>query len=141
GVPLLVICTARPELYDTHPGWSGGKRNASTLNLLPLTMEETSELIAGLLKEIELPDKLKSLVLDRSGGNPLYAEEFCRMLFDRGILSENGVQPTEDLEMSVPDSVQALIAARLDTVPAGRKALLQDAAVVGKVFWSGAVAT
>ncbi|MGZ4139995.1 MAG: adenylate/guanylate cyclase domain-containing protein, partial [Actinomycetota bacterium] len=141
GVPLLVICTARPELYDTHPGWSGGKRNASTLNLLPLTMDETRELIAGLLKEIELPDKLQSLVLERSGGNPLYAEEFCRMLFDRGILSEEGVQPTEDLEMSVPDSVQALIAARLDAVPAGRKALLQDAAVVGKVFWSGALET
>jgi class 3 adenylate cyclase/tetratricopeptide (TPR) repeat protein len=142
ALPLLVVCTARPELHDVHPGWGGGKRNAITLNLSPLTTEETSQLIAALLEETELPDKLQALVLDRSGGNPLYAEEFCRMLFDRGVLSHDGggVQLVEQLEESVPDSVQALIAARLDTVPAARKALVQNAAVVGKVFWSGAVA-
>ena len=143
GVPLLVVCTARPELYDAHPGWGGGKRNSTTLALSPLTAEETSELIAGLLQETELPKKLQSMVVERSGGNPLYAEEFVRMLFDRGVISrEDGkLQVTADLEVSVPDTVHALIAARLDTVPAARKALLQDAAVVGKVFWSGAVAT
>jgi len=143
GVPLLVICTARPELYEGHPGWGGGKRNSSALNLSPLTKEETSALIAGLLKDTELPEKLQTLVIERSGGNPLYAEEFCRMLFDRGVVSGDGgkVQVTDDLEVSVPDTVQALIAARLDTVPPSRKALLQDAAVVGKVFWSGAVGT
>jgi class 3 adenylate cyclase/tetratricopeptide (TPR) repeat protein len=142
GVPLLILCTARPELYDDHPGWGGGKRNATTLNLSPLTPEETSELIAGLLKETELPEKLQTLVLERSGGNPLYAEEFCRMLFDRGVLSNDDgkVQLLEGLEVTVPDSVQALIAARLDTVASARKTLIQDAAVVGKVFWSGAVA-
>jgi tetratricopeptide (TPR) repeat protein len=143
GVPLLVICTARPELYEGHPGWGGGKRNSSALNLSPLTKEETSALIAGLLKDTELPERLQTLVIERSGGNPLYAEEFCRMLFDRGVLSHDGgkVQMTDDLEVSVPDTVQALIAARLDTVPPSRKSLLQDAAVVGKVFWSGAVGT
>ncbi|MFY9587202.1 MAG: adenylate/guanylate cyclase domain-containing protein [Actinomycetota bacterium] len=142
GVPLLVLCTARPELYDAHPDWGGGKRNATTLSLSPLTADETSELIAGLLEEAELPDKLQALVLERSGGNPLYAEEFCRMLFDRGVLSREGgkVQLIDELEVSVPDSIQALIAARLDTVPPARKALIQDAAVVGKVFWSGALA-
>lgn len=142
-VPLMVICTARPELYDSHPGWGGGKRNSSTLNLSPLTKEETSELIAGLLQETELPEKLQGMVVERSGGNPLYAEEFVRMLFDQGVIKqEDGkLRVTGALDVSVPDSVHALIAARLDTVPAERKALLQDAAVVGKVFWSGAVAT
>lgn len=142
-VPLMVICTARPELYDSHPGWGGGKRNSSTLNLSPLTKEETSELIAGLLQETELPEKLQAMVVERSGGNPLYAEEFVRMLFDQGVIAlEDGkLRVTGALDVSLPDSVQALIAARLDTVPAERKALLQDAAVVGKVFWSGAVAT
>ncbi|HJT37307.1 MAG TPA: adenylate/guanylate cyclase domain-containing protein [Actinomycetota bacterium] len=143
NVPLMVICTARPELYDSHPGWGGGKRNSSTLNLSPLTKEETSELIAGLLEETELPEKLTAMVVERSGGNPLYAEEFVRMLFDQGVIAhEDGqLRVTGALDVSVPDSVHALIAARLDTVPAERKALLQDAAVVGKVFWSGAVAT
>ena len=143
SVPLMVICTARPELYDSHPGWGGGKRNSSTLNLSPLTKEETSELIAGLLEETELPEKLQGMVVERSGGNPLYAEEFVRMLFDQGVITkEDGkLVVAGALDVSVPDSVQALIAARLDTVPATRKALLQDAAVVGKVFWSGAVAT
>src|SRR5262249_57004390 len=73
----------------------------------------------------------RQALLERAGGNPLYAEEFVRLLSDRGELTE---------AEEVPDSVQALIAARLDTLPAERKSLLQDAAVIGKVFWAGALA-
>jgi len=132
-VPLLVMCTARPELYDQAHGWGGGKRNASTISLGPLSQGETATLVVSLLDGAELPDQIETVLLERAGGNPLYAEEFSRMYRDRRVVGENG-------GVDVPETVQALIAARLDTLPAQRKALLQDAAVVGEVFWVGAVA-
>ena len=131
GVPLLVLCAARPELYERRPGWGAGQRNAHTINLSPLSDQETGELVSNLTTTIVLSDELERAILERSGGNPLYAEEFVRLLKDRDLA------PGETL---LPDSVQALIAARLDTLSPERKSLLQDAAVVGKVFWSGAVA-
>jgi class 3 adenylate cyclase/tetratricopeptide (TPR) repeat protein len=142
GVPLLLVCTARPELYERHAGWGGGKRNSTTLSLSPLTGDETARLISALLSQAVLPAETQAVLLERSGGNPLYAEEFVRMLTDRGILTRRGrvVEVAPEAEIPVPETVQALIAARLDTLPADRKALLHDAAVVGKVFWTGALA-
>ncbi len=129
GVPLLVLCTARPELFERSPTFGANARNAQRINLSPLTDEETAQLIGSLLERTFLPDETQQTLLERAGGNPLYAEEFVRLLGDRG---------GEAAE--VPESVQALIAARLDTLSPERKALLQDAAVVGKVFWTGALA-
>ncbi|HEY7282961.1 MAG TPA: adenylate/guanylate cyclase domain-containing protein [Actinomycetota bacterium] len=142
GVPLTVVCTARPELYEVHAGWGGGKRNSVTLSLTPLSGDDTSRLISSLLDQAVLPAETQSLLLERAGGNPLYAEEFVRMLVDRGILRRRGQAWTlvADEPVPVPDTVQSIIAARLDTLPPDRKAMLQDASVVGKVFWSGAVA-
>ncbi len=131
GVPLLLLCTARPELYEQHPGFGATARNAQRINLAPLSDEETASLISALLERTVLPAQMQQALLERSGGNPLYAEEFVRLLADRGELGQ-GVE--------VPDSVQALIAARLDTLSPERKSLLQDAAVIGKVFWAGALA-
>ncbi|MBA3735342.1 MAG: AAA family ATPase [Actinobacteria bacterium] len=139
GVPLLVLCSARPELYERHPGWGGGKRNSNTISLSPLGADDTARLLAALLQKAVLPADTQRTLLERAGGNPLYAEEFVRMLSDRGVLTEQGELSDDDIP--VPDSVQALIAARLDTLPADRKALLHDGAVVGKVFWAGAVAS
>jgi class 3 adenylate cyclase/tetratricopeptide (TPR) repeat protein len=135
GVPLLLLCTARPELQEKHPTWALGVRNAQTINLAPLSDEETATLVALLLKRTVLPAATQQALLDRAGGNPLYAEEFVRLLSDRSLLTD----PLDDVLL--PDSVQALIAARLDTLSAERKSLLQDAAVIGKVFWAGALAT
>ena len=131
-LPLLLLCSARPELFEQHPTWAAGLRNATTVNLAPLTDEETARLIAALLERVVLPAETQQALLERAGGNPLYAEEFVRLLADREQVGEAVEQ--------VPDSVQALIAARLDTLSPERKSLLQDAAVVGKVFWAGAVA-
>ncbi len=131
GVPLLLLCTARPELYEQHPGFGANARNAQRIHLPPLTDDETARLVGSLLERSLLPAKTQQALLERAGGNPLYAEEFVRLLTDRGDLGE---------DMEVPESVQALIAARLDTLPADRKSLLQDAAVLGKVFWAGALA-
>jgi class 3 adenylate cyclase/tetratricopeptide (TPR) repeat protein len=142
GIPLLLVCTARPELYEQHPQWAGGTRNATTISLSPLSGEETTKLVTELLDQAALPAEVQAPLVERAGGNPLYAEEFVRMLIDRGMLVRKGHTWTlvEGSEIPFPESVQALIAARLDTLPPERKALLQDAAVLGKVFWAGAVA-
>ncbi len=137
-VALLVLCTARPELYERHPGWGGGKRNSNTISLFPLAPDDTARLIAALLHKAVLPAETQKALLEQAGGNPLYAEEFVRMLADRGVLTEDGA--LRETDIPVPESVQALIAARLDTLPPDRKALLHDAAVVGKVFWAGVIA-
>jgi tetratricopeptide (TPR) repeat protein len=141
-VPLVLACTARPEFFERRSAWGGGKRNASTISLKPLTSDETARLLSTLLEETVLPAETQQALLERAGGNPLYAEEFVRMLLDRGILERQGhaVRLAADAEVTVPETVQALIAARLDTLTADRKALLQDAAVMGKVFWAGALA-
>jgi class 3 adenylate cyclase/tetratricopeptide (TPR) repeat protein len=128
-VPLLVVVTARPELVDRRPGWGGGKRNAHTLSLAPLAREETARLLAALLDRHLLPAETQQALLARAGGNPLYAEQFARMLEERGGLGDE-----------LPESVQAIIAARLDSLPADEKRLLLDAAVFGRTFWLGALA-
>jgi class 3 adenylate cyclase/tetratricopeptide (TPR) repeat protein len=131
GVPLLLLCTARPELYEQHPGFGTHARNAQRINLPRLTDEETARLVSTLLERAVLPAETQQALLERAGGNPLYAEEFVRLLADHG--ERSGAA-------DVPESVQALIAARLDTLSPERKSLLQDAAVLGKVFWAGALA-
>ena len=140
GVPLLVVCTARPELYEQHPSWGTGLRNRFDISLAPLSTTESARLVAALLGRAVLPFRTQSLLVERSGGNPLYAEEFVRMLSDQDLLDETGGLAVAADELSFPTSVQAIITARLDTLPADRKAVLQDAAVIGKVFWAGAVA-
>jgi DNA-binding SARP family transcriptional activator len=128
GVPLLVIATARPELLERRPGWAGGKPGALTISLPPLSRSDTTQLVAALL-ESTIPAETHEALLARIGGNPLYAEQLCRMLVEHGRLEE------------LPDSLRSIIAARLDASADREKRLLQDAAVVGKVFWVGALET
>jgi class 3 adenylate cyclase/tetratricopeptide (TPR) repeat protein len=127
-VPLLIVATARPELLDRRPNWGGGKRNAFTVSIGALSDAETAQLLHDLLDRAVLPAELQQAVLARAEGNPLYAAEYVRMLEEH----EGG-------DLPLPDSVQGLIAARIDGLPPDEKALLQDAAVLGKVFWPGAV--
>ncbi len=128
-VPVLVVASARPELLARRPAWGGGKANATTVSLSPLSDEETARLVHALLEQSVLPADVQSALLERAGGNPLYAEEFVRMVAERGYG-----------HIELPESVQGIIAARLDGLDPEDKGLLQDAAVVGKVFWSGALA-
>jgi class 3 adenylate cyclase len=129
-VPLLVVGTARPELLARRPGWAGGKPNAVTLSLAPLSEQDTARLIGSLLGRPVLEAGQQALLLAQAGGNPLYAEQYVQMLAERGA----GQQPP------LPDSIQGIIAARLDLLGPAEKRLLLDAAVIGKVFWPGAVA-
>jgi class 3 adenylate cyclase len=132
GVPMLVLVTARPELLARRPGWGGGKSNAVTISLSPLSEEETTRLVHALMHQVALPAEMQSTLLDRAGGNPLYAEEFVALAQEQGIRGPTGT--------AQPDSVQGIVAARLDGLSIDQKALLQDAAVIGRVFWSGALA-
>ena len=142
GVPLMVVGTTRPELYEQHADFGNGLRNATPITLAPLSSEETARLVLALLDASVIPAELQQPILDRAGGNPLYAEEFVRLLKDRDLLVRKGStwELSEGVEVPFPDSVRALIAARLDTLTPNAKSLLADAAVVGKVFWAGAVA-
>ena len=127
GVPLLVLATARPELLTRRPGWGGGKVNSSTILLSALSEEETASLLHALLGRSVVDADLQARLLEHAGGNPLYAEEFVRMVAER---------PDEAV---LPETVQGIIAARLDTLQAEEKELLQDAAVMGRTFWLGAL--
>ncbi len=129
-VPILVVCTARPELLERRPGWGGGKRSALTVSLSPLSDQETERLLGALLAEKTVRDGRAAELLAHAGGNPLYAEEYVRML----------AEPRAGAALPLPETVQGIIAARLDTLAPEEKALVQDAAVVGKVFWVGALA-
>jgi class 3 adenylate cyclase/tetratricopeptide (TPR) repeat protein len=129
GVPLFIVATARPELLERRPGWGGGKANAATVSLRPLSDVETARLLGLLLEQPVLAADTQHDLVARAGGNPLYAEEYARMLRDGRFKGE-----------ALPETVQGIIAARLDALPPDEKLLVQDAAVVGKVFWSGTLA-
>ena len=135
GVPLMVVCVARPELADRHPDWDAPLPNLTRISLPPLDEQESRGLLGALLEGAALDRATEAALLERAGGNPLFAEEFVRMLRDRGELGlgRRGSIP-------VPRSLGALVVARLDALPAELKSLVQDASVLGKVFWPGGLA-
>src|SRR5690606_8223279 len=139
--PIYIIGLARPELLDRRANWGAGRRNFTSLVLEPLTAPEMRELLIGLVPG--LPDTVVERVLERAEGIPLYAVETVRMLLASGLLTvEDGVgRPAGDIaELSVPASLHALIASRLDGLEAEDRALLQAASVIGKTFTVEAVA-
>ena len=142
GVPLLLVGTTRPQLSGTAPTWAASALNLVRVNLRPLGPAETARLIGNLLGSAVLPAEVQEAILDRAGGNPLYAEQFVRLLQDQHVLTKVGAGWRIDpgAPIPLPPGVHGLIAARLDMLPAERKGLLQDAAVMGKVFWSGTLA-
>jgi class 3 adenylate cyclase/tetratricopeptide (TPR) repeat protein len=130
--PLLILCLARPELIDVRPGWGGGRLRATAIELEPLAPSESEELLEALLEEIELAEPVRQTLLDKTEGNPLFVEETIRMLVE---------QPNDQTAAErIPDTIQALIAARIDRLPRNEKAVLQRASVIGRVFWAGAIA-
>jgi class 3 adenylate cyclase/tetratricopeptide (TPR) repeat protein len=141
--PIFVIGTARPELLETRPTWGGGKRNAASIYLDPLSAAEGEAMLDDLLSG-QIAPELRRTIVDRSEGNPLFVEEIVRKLIDDGVLRATEAARWEVAlpvaAVELPRSIQGLIAARLDGLPDDEKAVLQDAAVVGRVFWVGAVA-
>jgi class 3 adenylate cyclase/tetratricopeptide (TPR) repeat protein len=127
---LLIVCLARPELLDIRPGWGGGRIRATAIELESLPREESERLADALLEDAQLPGQVRTHLLDKTEGNPLFVEETVRMVLESG----DGVFDR------IPDTLQALIAARIDRLPQSQKLLLQRASVIGRVFWAGALA-
>ncbi len=118
--PLLLVATARPEFAEAHPGFVGGREDASSVSLRPLTPDQGERLVAGLLSEAELPAGLKHDILATAEGNPLFVEEIVRRLVDEGglVRVNDHWQATESAAaMSIPDTIHGLLAARIDALP------------------------
>jgi DNA-binding SARP family transcriptional activator len=142
GAPVLVVCLARPELLEARPGWAGGKVNASSVLLEPLSADESSRLIDNLLGSSDLPDVVRDWIVETAEGNPLFVEEMLASLVDRNVLRPSGAGWTtvEMPALSVPPSVQALIAARVDRLPADERTVLELASIEGTRFRRDSVA-
>jgi class 3 adenylate cyclase/tetratricopeptide (TPR) repeat protein len=139
GRPILLLCTARPEVRDARPAWEG----TTTVTLGPLSAEESGELIDNLLGRAELPAEVRDRIADAGEGNPLFVEEMLRMLVDDGLLVRDDARWRQGADLSsisLPATIHALLSARLDRLSTEERAVIQRAAVVGKVFYWGAVA-
>jgi class 3 adenylate cyclase/tetratricopeptide (TPR) repeat protein len=142
GAPLLVLAMARPDLLDVRPGWGGGKLNAFTISLEPLSPEECEVLIGNLLGSTDLDADVRERIADAAGGTPLFVEEMLAKLIDDGLLdrSDGRWVPTEDLsDVPVPATIAALLAARIDQLSADERSVLERAAIGGTHFFAGAV--
>ncbi len=132
--PLMILCSARPEIYERYPDWlSSG--DIMLLGLSPLSRDETSALVHQLLPEGQLSAQTDEILVASAGGNPLYAEEFARMVVDH-----NRLDPPADADpvaIPIPETIQGLIEARVDALPPAGKRLVHDASVFGNVFWPG----
>src|SRR5207248_5650416 len=117
GVPLVIVATARPDLYDRAPNWAGGLRNATTITLGLLSPIETGQMVSALLDESLLSAAVQSQLVERTGGNPLYLEQFIHLLTERALLVRDGRgwKLAGDREMPTPDGIRAMVAARLDS--------------------------
>jgi class 3 adenylate cyclase/tetratricopeptide (TPR) repeat protein len=123
--PILLLCMARPDLFDRRAGWGGGKVNATTVLLEPLAPEETEFLIASLA---QLDEGLRTRIREAAEGNPLFVEEMVALL-----------QQSGEGEVRVPPTIQALLAARLDQLEPDEREVLQCGSVEGRIFHRGAV--
>jgi class 3 adenylate cyclase/tetratricopeptide (TPR) repeat protein len=139
GRPVLILCLSRPDLLETRSDWA---TVGPVITLEPLGPEESERLVASLLGEAGGPEDVERQIVATAGGNPLFIEEMLRMLVDDGLLArEDGMWTARgDLShIGAPDTVQAVIAARLDRLDEAERATLQRASVAGEVFWWGAV--
>ena len=128
--PLILLCLARDELIDRRQRWGGGRHEATSILLDPLTVDQTRELVVSLVGAANGDGGAVAAVAERAGGNPFFAEEMARRLADEG-----GGELFE-----LPDTVQGLLAARLDSLEPAERVLVQHAAVVGRTFWEGSLA-
>ena len=140
--PSMLVCASRPDLLATRPGWGGGRRNASSVALDPLSADDAELLVRHLLTIDDLPGSVHATILERAEGNPFFLEEIVRRLIDEELVvheADRWRATTGITEVEIPDTVQAVLASRIDLLVPADKRVLQAAAVVGRVFWSGPV--
>ncbi len=141
--PVLILCLARPELLETRPGWMSAQPNATLIALDPLTLDEIDGLIRNLTGGAELADEARVRIAELGEGNPLFVEETLRMLVDDGILRRRDGEwaVVGDLSgIAIPATIHALLTARLDRLDREERAVIERAAIVGRVFSWEAVA-
>ncbi len=139
--PAMFICPTRPELAEQRPQW-GARRNVSSIALEPLPPRDADRLMGFLLAVEDVPASIHRAMLERAEGNPFFLEEIVRHLIDEGLIVREGDRWRASPELGsvqIPDTVQAVLAARIDLLEPGEKRALQRAAVVGRVFWPGPV--
>nr|WP_281167852.1 adenylate/guanylate cyclase domain-containing protein [Longispora albida] len=136
-LPLLVLCTARPELLESEPTWAGAVAGSLTISLPPLRDTDIATMYAQMFGQAVFPPEMLAPLVEFADGNPLYAHEYARMLIEQGSL-RGALHQDDDLPM--PDNVHAVIANRIDLLDPADRTILQAAAVVGTQFWPGAVA-
>ena len=149
--PLLLLCTARPELLERRPDWGGGKRNYALLSLEALSRASTNSLVNALLPGDGLPEELRQGILEKVEGNPFYIEEIIHMLVDRGLITHDRragwrvapefAESAELADPAIPDTIQGVLLARLDLLEPQERDILQHAAVMGRYFWASALRT
>ena len=144
-MPLLAVFLTRPALFDREPGWAAGDIAHRRIDIRPLDTDDSRELATGLLQRIaDVPDALRTIVTGGSDGNPFYMEELVKMLVDDGVIVVDGegwrVLPERLRAAKVPGSLAGVLQARLDALPGRERLALQQAAVVGHVFWIEALA-
>jgi class 3 adenylate cyclase len=143
GVPLLVLCVSRPELAELRPGWSTSSEFQRSVTLGPFSEEQSSRFIENLLSGSKLDEDVAARISSAAEGNPLYLEEFVRMLRDEGLLRrDNGRMVVQgDLaSLPLPASIDGVLAARLDLLDGAERGVIERASVIGKIFWWGAIA-
>jgi class 3 adenylate cyclase/tetratricopeptide (TPR) repeat protein len=131
--PLLIVTLARTELLDVRPGWGGGRLRATAIELEPLDRAQSEELVDALAVDGAVDAEARETLLEKTEGNPLFVEETVRML------NECEGRPLSEFAQRIPDTLQALIAARIDRLAPDEKTVLQRASVVGRIFWGGAI--
>ena len=139
---VLLACMARPELLDEHPGWAGGKLNATSILIEPLGPEECGTLVANLLADDSVDHAVRTRIAEAAEGHPLYAEEITGLLVDEGrlVLKDGRWVATTDLsDVPVPPTISALLSARLDKLPTDERRLIEIASVMGQVFYASGV--
>ena len=136
--PFLIIGTARPDLVDAHPGFGGGSENFSTISLRPLSSKQSQQLLEGLLTMADMPSEMTADILRKADGNPFFLEEIVRRLIEEEVLvrQDGRWHSTGSLPKTpLPDSLLALLSARIDALPDFDKRVLQEASVIGRLFW------
>jgi ABC-type transport system substrate-binding protein/class 3 adenylate cyclase len=143
--PLMIVTAARPELFERRPHWGEGQSFHSRIELLPLSKWDSRRLLAEILQKLDqVPDTLSDLVVDGAEGNPFFIEELIKMLVDDGVIVRGDetwrLDPSRLTEVHVPATLTGVLQARLDRLPLEERTVLQQASVVGRLFWDRAVA-
>jgi class 3 adenylate cyclase/tetratricopeptide (TPR) repeat protein len=144
GVPLMILCSARPAFFERHPGWGNGLPNVTRLNLDSLSASESNALVETILRKAgEIPPALRELVTDAAEGNPFYIEEMIKMLMDQKVILPQAEQWHIELgqlvNARIPSTLTGVLQARLDGLSPAERWVLQRASVVGRIFWDSAV--